>query len=150
MRLTLPSIFALLLLGLSACGDDDTSSEVDGGGIGGDASMAAGDGGERNGCNVLSAPLAMPGDPIDGDTWSTFAEGFFSSYCTRCHATTLMDAARNGAPIDRNWDDEASVREHLPLIRQWVGELNAMPIGDPKPSCEERARIVRWIDANAP
>ena len=35
-------------------------------------------------------------------------------------------------------------------IRYAVGVINFMPINPPDPTCEERARIVRWIDADAP
>jgi hypothetical protein len=135
---------ALVLPLTVACGDDSMGD----GGL--DDGSVVGDGGERNGCNVLTAPLASPGDPIDGDTYETFASGFFTDYCTRCHGTTVVEPEREGAPLDRNWDDEASVRMYLPLIRSWVGELNAMPLGDPMPTCDERARLVRWIDAAAP
>ena len=96
-------------------------------------------------------PLAMPGDPIDGDTYATFAMPFFASYCLTCHNSALMGDDRNGAPPGRNWDDETAVRMYLMEMRLWVGELNIMPLGDgPKPTCDERRRLVRWIDAAAP
>ena len=46
-------------------------------------------------------------------------------------------------------DDEASVRANLDRIRHQVGVVNAMPFTPPNPPCTERARIVRWIDADA-
>src|SRR6266540_3378809 len=88
---------------LAACGDD-----------GGDPVDAGdGDGQLINGCPSLTAPQANPGDPIDGDTFATFAGPLLQTYCTRCHSTTRTGADRNGAPIGYNWDDEASVRTHL-------------------------------------
>ena len=131
----------LAALTLSGCSED-----------GGDSPVDAGRDGPPliNGCPSLSAPQASPGDPIDGDTFDTFAGPLLVQVCTRCHATTLTGAARNGAPIGFNWDDEASVRTHLAEIRNAVGVLNFMPPSDPRPSCDERQRLVRWIDADAP
>lgn len=103
-----------------------------------------------NGCPALEEPQASPGDPIDGDTWDTFAMDFFATWCTRCHSTTLDGPDRNGAPLGYNWDDEASVRDHLDEIRAAVGVANFMPFTPPDPSCADRQRIVRWIDADAP
>jgi hypothetical protein len=103
------------------------------------------------GCPRLLGPIAAPGDPIDGDDYDSFAAPFFQMWCTRCHSTTRVTPEdRMNAPPGRNWDDEESIRAHLSLIRFWVGEINAMPINDPKPTCEERRRLVRWIDAGAP
>jgi uncharacterized membrane protein len=133
--------FVLALL-FSACSDDG-AAPVDAAG-GGDGPPLI------NGCPSLSAPQAQPGDPIDGDTFASFAGPLFTSYCTRCHSTTLTGAARNGAPIGFDWDSEASVRIHLAEIRNAVGVLNFMPPSDPEPSCAERQRLVRWIDAAAP
>jgi uncharacterized membrane protein len=95
-------------------------------------------------------PVAKPGDPIGGDTWANYARGFFSAYCNRCHSSQLTGLGRNGAPHGFDWDSEAVVRAQLDFIRGDVGESNYMPPDDPKPSCAERRRLVRWIDAGAP
>jgi hypothetical protein len=108
------------------------------------------DGGLFNGCPRLLDPLATPGDDIGGDDYATFAAPFFETFCVRCHATTVVGMAREGAPDGRDWDEAATLRMFLPEIRLWVGEVNQMPIGDPQPSCDERRRLVRWIDAGAP
>jgi len=135
------AIVLLALLLAPACGDN--REDDDGDGVP-DARLAA------NGCPVLEQPLAEPGDPIDGDTYVTFAADFFATWCTRCHSTTLSGADRNGAPEGFNWDDEPTVRAHLAQIREAVGVANFMPFTPPDPSCDERARLVRWIDAGAP
>jgi len=103
-----------------------------------------------NGCPALEEPQASPGDPIDGDTWTTFAMELFATHCTRCHASTLGAGERTGAPLGYDWDVEASVREHLADIRNAVGVANFMPLLPPDPTCDERQRLVRWIDAGAP
>lgn len=104
----------------------------------------------RHGCPSLHDPEAALGDPIDGDDYETFAAPFLARFCTRCHSTALAGDDRNGAPDDLSWDDEAIVRENLDIIRRAVGVLNYMPPHDPTPSCAERQRMVRWIDAGAP
>ena len=109
-----------------------------------------------NGCPSLVDPVAQRGETIGGDTWATFARPFFAQWCLRCHSSTLTTAeARFGAPDGFNWDVESAVRNNLGRIRQQVGVLNSMPlldarINDPLPSCEERRRLIRWIDAGAP
>lgn len=108
------------------------------------------DAGEDAGCPELREPLAAPGDPIDGDDYASYAQRYFEDYCVRCHASTRTGAERNRAPVGFDWDQEASVRSHLPEIRAAVGETNFMPFSAPFPTCEERARLVRWIDADAP
>ena len=96
----------------------------------------------------MDDPVAKPGDNIGGDTYTTYARGFFTMWCTRCHSTTATD--RMGAPIGYDWDDETAVRAHLAEIRTAVGVQNFMPFTPPNPSCDERKRLVRWIDAAAP
>lgn len=110
-----------------------------------------GDAGLINGCPSLEEPLASPGDPIDGDDWEGFAQGFFESYCTRCHHSSLPEGeARSFSPVGLDFDQPAIVRESAADIRNLVGVFNAMPPDEPMPSCEERRRIVRWIDADTP
>lgn len=116
-----------------------------------DAGLADASALDAGGCPPLTEPQAMAGDDIDGDTWETYARGFFDAYCTQWHSSTLTtQPARRFAPLGMDWDDEASVRAHTLRIRHAVGVTFFMPPGDPEPSCDERQRIVRWIDAEAP
>lgn len=108
------------------------------------------DAGEDASCPDLLEPLAMPGDPIEGDNYANLARPFFDSYCVRCHDSAKTGAARNRAPMGFDSDQESSVRSHLPEIRGAVGVTNYMPFNAPFPSCAERSRLVRWIDADAP
>jgi uncharacterized membrane protein len=125
----------VVLLGLAACGGGEGTP---------DARIV-------NGCPALEEPQASPGDPIDGDTWDTFAMQFFEDFCTRCHSVDNVGPdERMDAPEGYDWDDPASVREHVDEIRAAVGVANFMPLSPPEPTCEERERIVRWIDAGAP
>jgi hypothetical protein len=91
--------------------------------------------------------LASCDAPPAGDTYQSYAKGFFATWCTRCHSASSPD--RNGAPGELNWDEEMTVRLALPWIRRDVSSGN-MPWNPPAPPDEERARLVRWIDSGAP
>ena len=87
-------------------------------------------------------PVAKPGDNIGGDTYTTYARGFFTMWCTRCHSTTATD--RMGAPTGYNWDDETAVRAHLAEIRTAVGvQLHAL---HPAQSVVRRAQAPGPLD----
>ncbi len=133
---------AAALLAVALLGACDDGAPADAGRL--DAQLVLG-------CPSWVDPTAMPGDPIDGDTYATFAAPLFDQYCTRCHASTLVgEDARSFAPEGLNWDDEAAVRANLDRIRVAIGVQNFMPPDAPNPTCEERRRLVRWIDAAAP
>lgn len=131
---------AAVLALAAACGDDGGAAPID----------APIDAELVNGCPTWREPLAQPGDPIEGDTYETFAMPVFQAYCVRCHSSTRTGGDRNGAPIDYDWDEEETVRAHMAEMRNAIGVLNFMPPSDPKPTCDERRRMVRWIDANNP
>jgi hypothetical protein len=94
-----------------------------------------------------------------GDTWTSYAQGFFTKYCVECHGagntnrdyTTITDVIRDkniircgvAAAQDPSWNCAS-----FPPPKQF-------PITDqagtnPKPSDAERARIVAWITAGLP
>ena len=105
----------------------------------------------RNGCPVFTAPVDRPDAAAGDDTWAGFAQGFFRMWCERCHATARVTPEdRMGAPTGYDWNDEASVRRELARIRSAVGVENYMPLTPPNPSCDERRRLIRWIDIGAP
>jgi hypothetical protein len=143
-------MFLVCTLLYAGCGDDTTT----GGGM--DMAVGGGDlsGGDmtllNHGCPPLTTPQTDADGGAGGDTWGSYAMGFFATYCTRCHSTANVGAARNGAPDGYNWDDQATVNAHLAEIRDAVGVSNFMPFNPPDPTCGERQRIVRWIDAAAP
>ena len=146
-------ILALAALAAGCHQDMATTGDMD---LGATALMDLGAGGGDdmaglvNGCPPLGTPLTTPDGGAGGDTWASYAQGFFATYCTRCHSSTLTGAARNGAPDGDDWDVEATVRTLAAQIRDVVGVENFMPPSDPTPSCDERRRIVRWIDAGTP
>ena len=129
------------------CGDDPASSSKD-------ASLSIPDGGPDVevifGCPTFPDSVASSGDP-SSDDYENFVRPFFEAYCIRCHSTSLTTREeRNFAPEGLDWDDESSVRDNLAQIRSAVGVTNFMPPSEPIPSCEERFRVVRWVDVGAP
>ena len=102
--------------------------------------------------------------PSDGgpdlDTWDSWAQGFFTKYCVECHGVsntsgldfgtqsivvTNKDTIRCGVCVqqDPSWGCPASPpAEQFPLT-DTAGT-------NPKPSDEERERVVAWIEAGCP
>ena len=138
-----------------------TVAGCSGGGSGADASApdlsapadlaAAGD-------LARAADLASPGDGGGGDTWTSWASGFFASYCVSCHSPTGSD------PGPKDFTQYASVLANAPEIRCGVAVSQdaawmcaafpppeQFPVGTgPKPTNAERDRLVAWIGAGAP
>lgn len=129
-------------LGPGDAGAPDTGVPVD---AGLDAELVLG-------CQSFFDPVAAPGDDIGGDTYATWAgPSFFERHCTHCHAsfrTTFVD--RMGAPTAFDFDTEAAARVNLATVRFVVGVSNEMPPTLVRPTCEERLRLLRWIDVGAP
>ena len=84
-----------------------------------------------------------------------FGQGFFGTYCQRCHASTVTGAARNGAPADHNFDQVEDIR----LLADHIDELaaagttavnTAMPPDGAKPSDAERRQLGEWLACGAP
>jgi hypothetical protein len=83
-------------------------------------------------------------------TYANFAQGFFSSYCLRCHSSQLTGAARMGAPGDHNFDTLAEIE----LLSMHIDQLAAsgpdstnetMPPSNPKPSLADRKKLGEWM-----
>jgi hypothetical protein len=94
------------------------------------------------------------------DTWSSYAQGFFQTYCVECHGAS--------DPTGRDFTQYAVVKSNASTIRCGVCAMQVpawacpatpvarqFPIADstnsnPKPTDAERNRIVAWISAGAP
>jgi uncharacterized membrane protein len=89
-------------------------------------------------------------------TYQGWAKGFFESYCTRCHSSTLTTTTeRNGAPPGANWDDLSSIKTYAEQIDQYAaggpdGINRVMPPSDPKPSDDERTMLGEWLACGEP
>lgn len=87
-----------------------------------------------------------------GLTYAGFAAPFFTAYCTACHATAVVGAARNGAPPDHNFDTLAGARQFADHIDRMAGaspslsvKNTSMPPAGPAPSDHERQQLSCWI-----
>lgn len=103
---------------------------------------------------VVDAPVPATDAPV-GDTWSSYAMGFFQTYCVECHSGP--PSGRDFRSIDDVIRDGSIIRCGVtpasePLSGCSGGPSAGMfPVGDgPFPSDDERRRIVAWIDAGQP
>ena len=137
----LHALLGPILLGASAVAACSSSS---GGGGGG----------------AIDSGVAWAPDGPDKDTWSSWAAGFFATYCIECHSasdpkgltfgvhsvvTANKDVIRCGVCVQQDpaWGCPSS-----PAAKQF-------PISDsagnnPKPSDADRDRVVAWIAAGCP
>ena len=88
-------------------------------------------------------------------TYDNFGKAFMTSYCVRCHASTVMGLARAGAPADHNFDDLASIKRFASHIDDMAAagptKVNAMmPADPPFPSEDERRKLGEWLACGAP
>ena len=77
-------------------------------------------------------------------------------YCTRCHSSALVGAARNGAPSDHNFDTLANIHdtalEHIDEeAAAGPDHVNtSMPPSGPRPTEAERQKLGEWLACDAP
>jgi hypothetical protein len=89
-------------------------------------------------------------------TYSGFGQAFFATYCTRCHASTLVgDAARNGAPDGFDYDTLAGVRAHIREIDEAAAigpsaSNRIMPLSAPRPTDAERTTLGQLLACGVP
>lgn len=95
--------------------------------------------------------------PVDSPyTYANFAHDFFSNYCVRCHGSTVVGAARNGAPDDRNFDTYTGVLSTDAALMDSVaaagpnGVNTFMPRSDPRPTNKERYEFGEWLACHRP
>lgn len=141
---------ALVALHLVACSSSSGSSD------------GVADGATDVALDTASPPVDSPaadvpvvetsGDGAVKDTWDNYAQGFFAKYCVECHADAKRDY-RTLADVTR---DSALIRCGVaPTKLSGCGSFpppSQFPIDDdagtnPKPTDDERRRLVAWIDA---
>ena len=88
-------------------------------------------------------------------TYANFGQPFMETYCTGCHASTLVGDDRNGAPTFHDFDTIEGIRSVADHIDQMAASgPNAtnvgMPNDDPKPSLTERQQLGEWLACGAP
>src|SRR5262245_13356993 len=88
-------------------------------------------------------------------TYANFGQAFFTSYCQRCHASTVTGAARMGAPDDHIFD----MVQDIQLNTEHIDELAAagpasvnkqMPPNGAAPTEAERRQLGEWLACGAP
>jgi hypothetical protein len=96
-------------------------------------------------------------------TWDSFGQKFMTDYCTICHASTLVHAQRNGAPLAHDFDTLMGVLRLPDHIDRYTGSGPAahntqMPPGRcpsvaggpldrgcPEPTDDERTQLSIWL-----
>jgi hypothetical protein len=107
-------------------------------------------GDEAHAHDRVIGPLTGTTCPDDGSTltYENFGKKFMQDYCLRCHSVDSKD--RQGAPDDHNFDTLADVDFMKAHIDQYAGSgpkatNTKMPMGDPKPTVEERQKLSEWL-----
>jgi hypothetical protein len=92
-----------------------------------------------------------------GDTWESWAKGFFAKYCVECHGAT--STTRKYTAIDDVKRDALKIKcgtasvalagcGSFPPPKQFP--ISNASKTNPKPTDAERARLVAWIEAGTP
>lgn len=142
---------ALLLL---HCGGNDDGKSAAAPQAAGAASGAAASGVQRTASASAGTAAAS------GDTWDSYAQGFFAEYCVSCHNDDQMgDAARDfhlRAAVDAESSEIAcglskSTQDWSARGCTGFPPARQFPIGNgAKPSDADRDRLIAWIDAGRP
>jgi hypothetical protein len=147
-----PVVALMICSALVACGDDSHHDDgaVDEGAShhGGDSSTDEGGDSSTDEGGGMATGATCPSD--NAPTYETFGEGFMASYCTRCHSSELEGDARNGAPLDHDFDSLVGVVSVAEHIDQYAAAgpdaLNTeMPPNGDTPSQEEREMLGQWL-----
>jgi uncharacterized membrane protein len=88
-------------------------------------------------------------------TYNNFGKQFVETYCTRCHASDKMGAARNGAPAFHDFDSLfgiMAVSAHIDEVAAAgpAATNEGMPPSSPKPTLAERQMLGEWIACGMP
>jgi len=123
--LAIAAFAMVIMLAQGACGSDDTDTAAD-------------------------ATVATPIDASTQDTWTSFASGFFETYCFECHGPG--DSLRDYSLLPMVESETAKIRCGVSADSLAGCSIPArqFPIGSgPKPTDEERLRLVQWIEDGA-
>ncbi len=118
------------------------------------------------GCSSAPPPGETGGAGADAgagagaDTWRSYAQTFFATYCVECHSPTdatgrdftrytvvFQSSAEIRCGVAPAQDPAWSCSPSLPVKQFPIDDATHT---NPKPSDAERARIAAWIDAGAP
>jgi hypothetical protein len=88
-------------------------------------------------------------------TYQSFGKPFMDHYCTECHDSMKLGAARKGAPDFHDFDTLFGIRGVANHIDESTAAgphafNDSMPEDDPKPSDMERYQLGEWLACGAP
>lgn len=82
-------------------------------------------------------------------TWENFGQPFIANWCTSCHASTVPEENRVGAPLGVDFDDLDGVRQHaVGIWQRSADQNNTMPPAGVAPDLE-RAQLGEWLACGA-
>ena len=90
-------------------------------------------------------------DAMQQDRWSTFAADFFEVYCHECHGPG--DSLRDYSLLTTVTSERDKIRCGVSPSSLSGCTISArqFPVGSgPKPTDEDRMRLVEWLDSGAP
>lgn len=104
---------------------------------------------------IVLGPRTGSTCPTPALTYANFGASFFDTYCVACHASTVTGDARNGAPVDHNYDTAAGIRMWIPEIDEVAASgpnatNTAMPFFGTAPSMAERQMLGQFLACGAP
>jgi uncharacterized membrane protein len=113
-------------------------------------------------CTALSTGATCP--PASTLTYASFGQAFFTTYCTRCHSSTVTGDARHGATPGVNFDTLGGIHDHACTIDSFAGsgpdgtntfmpfDITATNPDPPElfPTVDERAKLSQWIACGLP
>ena len=121
---------------------DGGTSDAGGGGVRGADDQSAADDGPSDGGPGADAGIAAESDAGADScatlTYESFGKQFLASYCLSCHGGATP---RGGFKLDTL---AAVITRKVGVKAQVLS--GGMPMGNKKPSDEERARLGQWID----
>jgi hypothetical protein len=88
-------------------------------------------------------------------TYQSFGKPFMEQYCTGCHHSDLVGAARHGAPTFHDFDTLSGIKAVSEHIDQTAaagpaGVNQGMPEEGPFPTTAERYLLGEWIACGMP
>jgi uncharacterized membrane protein len=104
---------------------------------------------------VLGPATETECPPTSTLTYANFGEEFMTTYCTRCHSSTLTGEARMGAPAFHDFDTIEGIIGVANHIDETAASgpaatNDSMPIDGPIPTLEERQQLAEWIACGTP
>jgi hypothetical protein len=104
---------------------------------------------------LFGPPTQAVCPPSSTLTYASFGRPFMETYCTRCHASNLRGADRQGAPSFHDFDTLFGIKvvfDHIDETTAAGPAANntSMPPDKPAPTLEERNQLGEWIACDMP